>query len=210
MSDRRLQYVGPRSKLATECCFSIFYGENGHEQLNLCAPSVEVKMRWVSGLQQLRDDGTEVNPQQLFVRYAWREFDKNKDDKLSKSEVLRMLDRLNFDVNNRKAVVDMFKAIDTERRGYLNFAQFTQFFRKLRFRPEVERIFKENAKGNPPVMIASTFHEFLQKHQGVERLSDQDVRRLPRRMPGGARWETPAAHIRTAFGLCAMCHSYSS
>ena len=171
-----LEREAARRNIAQNRCFSILYGEGGQRSLNLAAASSDAKTAWVKGLTQLWKDNGQVDTTQVFLRKAWRESDRNRDDKLSLAEIRRLLHRLNFDVASAHQVETNFNEVDILKTGVLTYSQFDTFYRRLKYRAEVAKIFKQFAKNHPAMLNLEEFREFLKVEQHQE-VSDAEVRR---------------------------------
>ena len=168
----RLQDLAARRNIAQNRCFAIFYGERGNLQLSLAASTPDAKTLWMQGLTTLWKD-KQADVTKMFLRKAWRESDKNNDSLLSFREVLQLLHRLNFDTSNMAAVQKTYNEFDANRRG-LNYEQFTAFYRRIKYRPEVANVFKRFAKENPSKLTLAEFQAFLVQEQ-KQHLSAPDV-----------------------------------
>jgi Ca2+-binding EF-hand superfamily protein len=169
-----LQEQGARRNVLQTRCFTVVYGEGGRLQLNLAASSPDAKAAWVRGLTQVWKDRAAVDPLQVFLRKAWRNSDRNHDDRLSLPEVQRLLQRLNFNVSDLRPIKKAFADVDREGRGQLSYEQFTVFYKRLKFRSEVEKVFRQYARTNPAMLTIDELSEFLAVEQN-ERLSATEV-----------------------------------
>lgn len=125
---------------ATSRSFSIIYGEND-ASLDLIAPTVEDFRLWYKGLNKVVTDiafsreYTKLDV--LFLKAKYQTADKNNDGVLSKSEIFKLLTGIN--VNMTTAAVDvLFRKVDKDDSGTLNFDEFSNFVQVIRRRHDIE------------------------------------------------------------------------
>lgn len=120
--------------------FSIVYGED-ESSLDLIAPTVEDFRLWYKGLTKIVTDiAFSREYTKLDVVYLKSKFqfaDKNNDGVLSKSEIFKLLHNIN--VNMSSSAIDvLFRKVDADGNGVLNFDEFTNFVQILRRRHDIE------------------------------------------------------------------------
>ncbi|XP_042353347.1 1-phosphatidylinositol 4,5-bisphosphate phosphodiesterase delta-1-like [Plectropomus leopardus] len=96
-------------------CFSIMF-KGHHKNLDLIASSEEEAKQWVNSLKKMVSKLNNLNPQQKTEHWIYTclmKADKNKDDKLTKSEVKNFLRLINIEVEDE--YMDMlFKVMPSE------------------------------------------------------------------------------------------------
>ncbi|XP_053738772.1 1-phosphatidylinositol 4,5-bisphosphate phosphodiesterase delta-1-like isoform X2 [Synchiropus splendidus] len=146
-------------------CFSIVF-KSRRKNLDLIASSGEEAKRWVSSLQKLKSNASNLDQQQKtehWIFNALRKADKNKDAKLSQSEVKNFMHLINIEVEDEYAEV-LFKECDKSNSGYLSGEELQHFYNLLTHRDEIDVIFGEYAKSSG-FMSPQNLLEFLTVEQ---------------------------------------------
>eukprot|EP00049_Salpingoeca_infusionum_P011529 m.200566 g.200566 ORF g.200566 m.200566 type:complete len:1108 (+) comp14961_c0_seq1:248-3571(+) len=131
-------------------CFSLIYGES-FEVNNLVAYDRNTFKLWVLALEYFvhvnRNFGLDVvkvdeaSQRELWLKDIFEQADLNGDRQLSKKEVKFLLKRLNVYMSD-KDLDRRFRQADRQAKGrqghgYLDFAEFVQFYKLLTLRPDV-------------------------------------------------------------------------
>ncbi|XP_019720327.1 1-phosphatidylinositol 4,5-bisphosphate phosphodiesterase delta-1-like isoform X2 [Hippocampus comes] len=147
------------------CCFSIIFKEQ-RKNLDLIASSEDEAKQWVGSLQKLIDSRNNLNQQQKTEHWIFsclRKADKNKDNKLSVSEVKNFLHLINIDVDDSYADL-LFEKCDKSKSGYLFGEEIKDFYNLLTYREEIDVIYREYARSTG-VMSCENLVEFLLQEQ---------------------------------------------
>uniref|UniRef100_A0AAQ6AFX7 Phosphoinositide phospholipase C n=1 Tax=Amphiprion ocellaris TaxID=80972 RepID=A0AAQ6AFX7_AMPOC len=149
-------------------CFSIMF-KGRRKNLDLIASSEEEAKQWVKSLQKVVSNINNLSRQQ--TTDCLRKADKNKDDKLSESEVKNFLRLINIEVDDDYAEM-LFKKCDKSKSGYLAGEEIEHFYDLLTQREEIDVIYGEYAK-TTGFMSPQNLVDFLMKEQrGKATLAD--------------------------------------
>lgn len=115
--------------------FSLIYGDN--RSLDLIAPSPEVFRTWFLGIKQvlqaLREKRAKLSAYVRYLQAQWDAADADRSGTLTQSEVIDLVSKMN--ANRSKSVIKaMYKQVDIDNSGTLNFDEFCQFMNLLRQR----------------------------------------------------------------------------
>ncbi|XP_008284206.1 1-phosphatidylinositol 4,5-bisphosphate phosphodiesterase delta-1-like isoform X2 [Stegastes partitus] len=146
-------------------CFSIMF-KGRRKNLDLIASSEEEAKQWVKSLQKVISNINNMNRQQKtehWILSCLRKADKNKDDKLSESEVKNFLRLINIEVDDDYAEM-LFKKCDKSNSGYLAGEEIEHFYDLLTHREEIDVIYGEYAK-TTGYMSPENLVDFLMKEQ---------------------------------------------
>ncbi|XP_059200678.1 1-phosphatidylinositol 4,5-bisphosphate phosphodiesterase delta-1-like [Centropristis striata] len=146
-------------------CFSIMF-KGRRKNLDLIASSEEEAKQWVTSLQKTLSNINNLNSQQKkehWIMSCLRKADKNKDDKLSESELKNFLRLINIEVDDDYAEM-LFKKCDTSKSGYLAGEEIQHFYDLLTHRDEIDVIYGEYAKSTG-FMSPQNLVDFLMKEQ---------------------------------------------
>ncbi|XP_061791484.1 1-phosphatidylinositol 4,5-bisphosphate phosphodiesterase delta-1-like [Nerophis lumbriciformis] len=147
------------------CCFSIVFKVPG-KNLDLIASSEDETKQWVSSLQKMIDSRNNLNQQQKSEHWIFScmsKADKNKDDKLSMSEVKKFMRLINADVEDSYADM-LFEQCDKSKSGFLAGKEIQHFYDLLTYREAIDVIYQEYAK-SAGAMSPEDLVEFLMKEQ---------------------------------------------
>uniref|UniRef100_A0AAQ5YX00 Phosphoinositide phospholipase C n=1 Tax=Amphiprion ocellaris TaxID=80972 RepID=A0AAQ5YX00_AMPOC len=154
-------------------CFSIMF-KGRRKNLDLIASSEEEAKQWVKSLQKVVSNINNLSRQQTTEHWIFsclRKADKNKDDKLSESEVKNFLRLINIEVDDDYAEM-LFKKCDKSKSGYLAGEEIEHFYDLLTQREEIDVIYGEYAK-TTGFMSPQNLVDFLMKEQrGKATLAD--------------------------------------
>ncbi|KAM9719670.1 1-phosphatidylinositol 4,5-bisphosphate phosphodiesterase delta-1-like [Menidia menidia] len=146
-------------------CFSIMF--KGHRKnLDLIASSEEEARQWVKSLEKLVSNISNLSRQQTREHWIFsclRKADKNKDDKLSQSEVKSFLRLINIEMDDEYAEM-IFKKCDKSKSGFLSGEEIEHFYDLLTHREEIDVIYGEYAKSTG-FMSPDNLVDFLLKEQ---------------------------------------------
>ncbi|XP_061747483.1 1-phosphatidylinositol 4,5-bisphosphate phosphodiesterase delta-1-like isoform X2 [Nerophis ophidion] len=159
------------------CCFSIVFKVPG-KNLDLIASSEDETKQWVGSLQKMIDSRNNLNQQQKsehWIMSCMSKADKNKDDKLSMSEVKRFMRLINIDVEDSYADM-LFEKCDKSKSGFLAGKEIQHFYDLLTYREEIDVIYQEYAK-SAGVMSPENLVEFLLKEQR-EKATLEDAKKI--------------------------------
>ncbi|XP_070701723.1 1-phosphatidylinositol 4,5-bisphosphate phosphodiesterase delta-1-like isoform X2 [Pempheris klunzingeri] len=146
-------------------CFSIMF-KGRRKNLDLIASSEEEAKQWVNSLQKIISNINNLSQQQKtehWILGCLRKADKNKDNKLSKSELKDFLRLINIEVDDEYAEI-LFKKCDKSNSGYLAGEEIELFYDLLTHREEVSVIYGEYAK-TTGFMSPENLVDFLMKEQ---------------------------------------------
>ncbi|KAF8877451.1 PLC-like phosphodiesterase [Gymnopilus junonius] len=155
------QYYREQFKLSPDLdsrWISIIYIYDGaYKTLHIVADSKENFDVWLGALQKLYAirQGLMTGfgnmdlkmKETVWERQYWKGADEQADQVLEFDEIERLCRRLNVNLS-RDEIRKIFKEIDTLNRSHLNFAQYQQFARVLKRRPELEAIYVKLASTN--------------------------------------------------------------
>ncbi|XP_047444392.1 1-phosphatidylinositol 4,5-bisphosphate phosphodiesterase delta-1-like isoform X2 [Mugil cephalus] len=128
-------------------CFSIMF-KSHRKNLDLIASSEEEAKQWVQSLESVLSKINNLSRQQTTEHWIFscmRKADKNKDEKLSQSEVKSFLRLINIEVDDDYADI-IFKKCDKSKSGYLAGEEIKHFYDLLTHREEIDVIYGEYAK----------------------------------------------------------------
>ncbi|KAM8849613.1 1-phosphatidylinositol 4,5-bisphosphate phosphodiesterase delta-1-like isoform 2-T2 [Spinachia spinachia] len=149
-------------------CFSIMF-KGRHKNLDLIASSEEEAKRWVNSLQKVVFNRNNLNSLQKTEHWIFnclRKADKNKDDKMSQSELKDFLRLINVEVDDKYAEF-LFQKCDKSKSGYLAGEEIIHFYELLTHREEIDVIYREYAKATG-FMSPQNLVDFLIKEQREE------------------------------------------
>ncbi|XP_075876744.1 1-phosphatidylinositol 4,5-bisphosphate phosphodiesterase delta-1-like isoform X2 [Nelusetta ayraudi] len=149
-----------------ECrCFTIVF-KGRRKNLDLIASSDEEAKRWVSSLQKLVSTMNSLNQMQKTEHWLYtclKKADKDKDDKLSQSEMKNFMRIINIEVDDVYTEM-LFQKCDKSKSGFLSGKEIEHFYDLLTHRQEIDVIYGEYAK-TTGFMSAENLVEFLMKEQ---------------------------------------------
>uniref|UniRef100_A0A8C5HME4 Phosphoinositide phospholipase C n=1 Tax=Gouania willdenowi TaxID=441366 RepID=A0A8C5HME4_GOUWI len=146
-------------------CFSIVF-KGHHKTLDLIACSEEEAKQWVKSLQKMISNMNNLSRQQKREHWIYScliKADKNKDDKLSESDMKSFLRLINVEVDDDYAEL-LFKKCDTSNSGYLAGEEVEHFYELLTHREEIDVIYGEYAQ-TTGYMSPQNLVDFLMKEQ---------------------------------------------
>ncbi|KAM9791220.1 1-phosphatidylinositol 4,5-bisphosphate phosphodiesterase delta-1-like isoform X2 [Syngnathus typhle] len=146
-------------------CFSIVFKDH-HKNLDLMASSEDEAKQWVSSLQKLISSRNNLNQQQKTEHWIFSclsKADKNKDNKLSVSEIKSFLRLINIDVDDDYADM-IFEKCDKSKSGYLFGEEIKDFYDLLTYREEIDIIYQAYAR-SAGVMSLENLVEFMLTEQ---------------------------------------------
>lgn len=146
-------------------CFSLMF-KGHHKNLDLIASSEEEARRWVRSLEKLISNLNNLSRQQTTEHWIFsclRKADKDKDNKLSQSEMKNFLRLINIELDDDYAEM-LFQKCDKSKSGFLAGAEIEHFYELLTHREEIDVIYGEYAK-TTGFMSAENLVGFLMKEQ---------------------------------------------
>ncbi|XP_010740451.1 1-phosphatidylinositol 4,5-bisphosphate phosphodiesterase delta-1 isoform X1 [Larimichthys crocea] len=146
-------------------CFSIIF-KGRRKNLDLIASSDEEAKQWVNSLQKLVSNMNNLSLQHRTEHWIFsclRKADKNKDNKMSHSEIKDFLHLINMDVDDLYAEM-LFEDCDKSKSGYLSGEEIEHFYDLLTHREEIDVIYGEYAK-TTGFMSPENLVDFLMKEQ---------------------------------------------
>ncbi|XP_041660092.1 1-phosphatidylinositol 4,5-bisphosphate phosphodiesterase delta-1-like isoform X2 [Cheilinus undulatus] len=146
-------------------CFSIMF-KGRRKTLDLIASSEEEAKQWVNSLEKMLKSISNLTRQQKTEHWIYsclRKADKDKDDKLSESELKNFLRLINIDVDDEYAE-ELFQQCDKSKSGYLSGEEIEHFYDLLTHREEIDVIYGEYAKTKGS-MGPDNLVDFLMKEQ---------------------------------------------
>nr|XP_046264337.1 1-phosphatidylinositol 4,5-bisphosphate phosphodiesterase delta-1-like isoform X2 [Scatophagus argus] len=146
-------------------CFSIVF-KGRRKNLDLIASSEEEAKQWVNSLQKVVSSMNNLSTQQKTEHWIFsclKKADKNKDDKLSQSEVKNFLRLINIEVDDVYTEM-LFEKCDKSKSGFLAGEEIQHFYNLLTYREEIDVIYGEYAK-TTGLMSAENLVDFLMKEQ---------------------------------------------
>ncbi|XP_019960064.2 1-phosphatidylinositol 4,5-bisphosphate phosphodiesterase delta-1 isoform X1 [Paralichthys olivaceus] len=146
-------------------CFSIMF-KNRRKNLDLIASSEEEAKQWVSSLEKIITNLNNLSTQQKtehWIISCLKKADKDKDDKLSQSEMKNFLRSINIEVEDDYAEM-LFQQCDKSKSGYLAGVEIQHFYDLLTHREEINVIYGQYAK-TTGFMSPGNLVEFLMKEQ---------------------------------------------
>ncbi|XP_071346561.1 1-phosphatidylinositol 4,5-bisphosphate phosphodiesterase delta-1-like isoform X4 [Trachinotus anak] len=146
-------------------CFSIMF-KGRRKNLDLIASSEEEAKQWVNSLEKMISKINNLSSQQKtehWILSCLRKADKNKDDKLSQSEVKNFFRLINVEVDDSYAEM-LFKLCDKSNSGHLSGEEIEHLYELLTHREEINVIYQEYAK-TTGFMSPENLVDFLMKEQ---------------------------------------------
>ncbi|KAK5859649.1 hypothetical protein PBY51_021190 [Eleginops maclovinus] len=146
-------------------CFSIMF-KGRRKNLDLIASSEDEARQWVNSLQKILSGINNLSPQKKTEHWIFnclRKSDKNKDDKLSLSELKNFMHLINIEVDDDYAEM-LFEKCDKSNSGYLAEEEIKHFYDLLTHREEIDVIYGEYAKTSG-FMSPQNLVDFLKKEQ---------------------------------------------
>ncbi|XP_012723855.2 1-phosphatidylinositol 4,5-bisphosphate phosphodiesterase delta-1b isoform X1 [Fundulus heteroclitus] len=158
-------------------CFTILF-KGRRKNLDLMASSEEEAGRWVRSLEKLISNLNNLSHQQKTEHWIFsclRKADKNKDNKLTQSELQSFLRLINVELDDDYAEM-LFKKCDKSNTGYLAGSEITHFYDLLTHREEIDVIYGEYAT-TTGFMSTKNLVDFLMKEQ-TEKATLADAKRI--------------------------------
>uniref|UniRef100_A0A3Q3WYH9 Phosphoinositide phospholipase C n=1 Tax=Mola mola TaxID=94237 RepID=A0A3Q3WYH9_MOLML len=146
-------------------CFSIMF-KSRRKNLDLIASSEEEAKQWIRSLQKVISSINNLSRQQKTEHWIYsclRKADKNKDDKMSQSEVKTFLRLINIEVDDIYTEM-LFQKCDKSKSGYLAGEEIEHFYDLLTHREEIDVIYGAYAK-TTGFMSPENLVEFMMKEQ---------------------------------------------
>ncbi|XP_010790042.1 1-phosphatidylinositol 4,5-bisphosphate phosphodiesterase delta-1-like [Notothenia coriiceps] len=146
-------------------CFSIMF-KGRRKNLDLIASSEDEARQWVDSLQKILSSINNLSTQAKMEHWIFsclRKSDKNKDDKLSLSELKNFMHLINIEVDDDYAEI-LFEKCDKSNSGYLAGEEIKHFYDLLTHREEIDVIYGEYAKTSG-FMSPQNLVDFLKKEQ---------------------------------------------
>nr|XP_002129990.1 1-phosphatidylinositol 4,5-bisphosphate phosphodiesterase delta-4 isoform X1 [Ciona intestinalis] len=161
-----------------EQCFSLVI--DGREQpLNLVSMTKESAELWTRGLQHLSANLENLDIKGKRLLWVWDCFktaDKDQSGKLSYKEVKKLLDKLNFQATS-DYIDRVLKDTDISGDNLLSFDEFSDFFKKISWRPEVERLYKTYCDADLKLQ-PKELARFLREDQGLNDVTEETAMSL--------------------------------
>uniref|UniRef100_A0A8C2ZLB6 Phosphoinositide phospholipase C n=1 Tax=Cyclopterus lumpus TaxID=8103 RepID=A0A8C2ZLB6_CYCLU len=146
-------------------CFSIMF-KSRRKNLDLIASSEEEAKQWFNSLQKVLSNRNNLNIQQKtehWISSCLRKADKNKDDKMTQSELKNFLRLINIKVDDDYAEM-LFQKCDKSKSGHLSGEEIEHFYDLLTHREEIDVIYGAYAK-TTGFMSSQNLVDFLKKEQ---------------------------------------------
>lgn len=150
----------------------IYNIEEDYKTLHILAPTTIICRLWHVTLLQLQKlrlnfmmgSSSAERAQTIWERHHWKGADTSGDGKLDLSEAKHLCRRLNLSGGDDE-VRRRFSEADAGKKGFLTFEEFKTFVRRLKERPEVEKVYLE-VKGQGEFDFAC-FQKFMKDIQKV-------------------------------------------
>ncbi|XP_023385542.1 1-phosphatidylinositol 4,5-bisphosphate phosphodiesterase delta-4 [Pteropus vampyrus] len=142
----------------------VFHGRRSN--LDLVANSAEEAQTWMQGLQLLVDFVTSMDQQERLDQWLsdwFQRGDKNQDGRMNFQEVQRLLHLMNVEMEQEYAF-QLFQAADGSHSDTLEAKEFTEFYKALTKRAEVQELF-ENFSADGQKLTLLEFVDFLREEQ---------------------------------------------
>ncbi|XP_016012210.2 1-phosphatidylinositol 4,5-bisphosphate phosphodiesterase delta-4 isoform X1 [Rousettus aegyptiacus] len=142
----------------------VFHGRRSN--LDLVANSPEEAQTWMQGLQILVDFVTNMDQQERLDQWLsdwFQRGDKNQDGRMNFQEVQRLLHLMNVEMDQEYAF-QLFQAADGSHSDTLEAKEFTEFYKALTKRTEVQELF-ENFSADGQKLTLLEFVDFLREEQ---------------------------------------------
>jgi len=115
--------------------FSLIYGDG--RSLDLCCPTPDIFNIWFCGLKaclkNIEEDRNNMDVDIRFLKSKWNEFDINRNGFLPRKDIYRLVSSLN--INRPTTSLDaLFKQVDRQKNGTLDYEGFVKFMDLLRNR----------------------------------------------------------------------------
>ncbi|XP_023931951.1 1-phosphatidylinositol 4,5-bisphosphate phosphodiesterase delta-4 isoform X2 [Lingula anatina] len=176
-----LQKLKPKPR--DEFCFSLIRGKKSYDFI---ARNSDERNAWVTGLRKLLKQKMPIHKDYENIRKAWiarcfRKADRSKDGRLTRKEVVDLMDAMNAGID-KVTISEMFDKAnfrddkDEHGRDVLDLEEFVKFYELLTYREELEELFKSYTGGGED-MSAEVLKTFLETEQKVEK-SIEDCEKL--------------------------------
>jgi phosphatidylinositol phospholipase C delta len=150
----------------------IYIMDGGYKTLHLIASTKDIFQMWDITLRKLYSIRQELMSgvgniemrQAVWEKQYWKGADEGKDQRLSFEEMEKLCKRLNIN-SSSDTLLRLFKQVDTENRGYLDFVQFQHFVKLLKARPELDWLYKKFCSANDGSFDFHTFETFMRDMQ---------------------------------------------
>ncbi|XP_068197190.1 1-phosphatidylinositol 4,5-bisphosphate phosphodiesterase delta-1-like isoform X1 [Antennarius striatus] len=152
-------------EMVEDRCFTIVF-KGRRKNLDLMASSDEEAKQWVGSLQKVlanMNNLSKLQKREHWIFSCLKKADKNKDDKLSDSEVKNFLRLVNIEVDDVYREM-LFKQCDKSNTGFLAGEEIEHFYELLTYREEIAVIYGEYARTSG-FMSPQNLVEFLMKEQ---------------------------------------------
>ncbi|KAK9759566.1 hypothetical protein K7432_017315 [Basidiobolus ranarum] len=107
-----------------------------------------------------------------WLRQAWHDANKDKNDSLSLGEITQLCKKLNINCP-AESLVRVFNMIDSQNQGFIDFSGFAKIIHLLRHRNDIGELFDSIAKECRPYLTLEEFIYF-RVHVQKERLEDAE------------------------------------
>ncbi|KIM36249.1 hypothetical protein M413DRAFT_449303 [Hebeloma cylindrosporum] len=150
----------------------IYILDGTYRTLHIVADTRDVLQFWSTALHKLYTIrqglmtglGNVEMRQSVWERQYWKGADEEGDQVLDFDDIERLCKRLNVNITTAD-LTKLFKEIDTQKRGYLEFEQFQTFAKILRRRPELEGIYGKLSSANGGKFDLAGFIKFMKEYQ---------------------------------------------
>jgi phosphatidylinositol phospholipase C delta len=169
---QHIQHFHLPADFETKWLTIIYTIETNYKTLHILAPTTVIFRLWHVTLLQLKKVRLDFmmglssaeRAESIWERHHWKGADTSGDGKLDLSEAKQLCRRLNLSGGDHE-VKRRFADADAGKKGFLTYEQFRTFVRRLKGRPEVEKVYLE-VKGHGEFDFAC-FQRFMKETQKV-------------------------------------------
>ncbi|XP_002742254.1 1-phosphatidylinositol 4,5-bisphosphate phosphodiesterase gamma-1-like [Saccoglossus kowalevskii] len=155
-------------KIDSAMCFVIMYGNEFRLKILSCAAiTPDACDMWMKGLAWLVKDTLNSCHLLMVERWLWKEFysmDRNKSNSVTVKDLKSFLPRANCKISTTK-LRELFKDVDTRKRGEIGFESFAAFYHELVHQPEIADRFVDFFSDGDKIVSLSDFLNFLRTEQ---------------------------------------------
>ncbi|KIL66536.1 hypothetical protein M378DRAFT_160517 [Amanita muscaria Koide BX008] len=155
-----------------------------YKTTHFVAPTLDVFNLWDQTLRRLHAvrqglmqglGNLEVR-EKLWEKIYWKDADSSGDKRLDSAEMRNLCCRLGI-LLSEPEFQSLFKQADTRNKGYLEYADFQQFAKIVKRRPEMETIYNKLCESTNGTLNLTVFQRFMREYQ-KSKLSDEELKAI--------------------------------
>eukprot|EP01012_Entosiphon_sulcatum_P067181 TRINITY_DN9674_c0_g1_i1.p1 TRINITY_DN9674_c0_g1~~TRINITY_DN9674_c0_g1_i1.p1 ORF type:complete len:745 (+),score=166.27 TRINITY_DN9674_c0_g1_i1:68-2302(+) len=129
-----------------------------------CAAERDCWVDAIASMWQTQDVKAAARPDAQLHR-LWKQADKNGDNRLTKAEIQKLLFAINAQISPHE-LGKMFREVDADNSGNLNFEEFATLYHRLSDNPAVRKLFTEYSNGQ--LLITPQDAARFMRREGLE------------------------------------------